>query len=190
MVLSQTGKGTYRVILAPQGDACPCEDFQLTQKPCKHIHAARLVARARPRRQSTGDDWTPCRSGRPTRKCGPRTIWHKTRRNIAFRSCCRPVPWDRGTAAVSGSAAASRTCARLVLRPRLKVYTRVLDAPLPVRPFRCARRGLPAADVPSMKICGSSRTPAMTPILKRLIVLSSLPLEDGRNRLRPGLDRV
>ena len=43
VVPSQSGKGTYRVVLSPQGDSCPCDDFQLTQKPCKHVHAARLV---------------------------------------------------------------------------------------------------------------------------------------------------
>src|SRR6185437_3518367 len=43
LVPSQSGKGTYRVILSPQGDSCTCEDFSLAQKPCKHIHASRLA---------------------------------------------------------------------------------------------------------------------------------------------------
>jgi hypothetical protein len=44
IVPSQTGKGSYRVLLGPEGDSCQCEDF-LTRgsEPCKHIHAARLV---------------------------------------------------------------------------------------------------------------------------------------------------
>src|SRR5437868_10283732 len=40
-VPSQSGNGKYRVTLAP--DSCECEDFQLHQQPCKHVHAARLV---------------------------------------------------------------------------------------------------------------------------------------------------
>ena len=33
---------SYRVLLTPM-ISCSCEDFQLTNKPCKHIIAARLV---------------------------------------------------------------------------------------------------------------------------------------------------
>jgi transposase len=42
-VPSQTHAGAaYRVLLAP-AVSCTCEDFQLTNKPCKHAIAARLV---------------------------------------------------------------------------------------------------------------------------------------------------
>ena len=40
-VPSQSGSGSYRVTINP--DSCACDDFQLTQKPCKHVHAARLL---------------------------------------------------------------------------------------------------------------------------------------------------
>jgi transposase len=43
LVPSQTTTAKYHVVLKPEGDTCDCEDFQLTQKPCKHVHAARLV---------------------------------------------------------------------------------------------------------------------------------------------------
>src|SRR5665213_1323719 len=43
IVPSQSGNGTYRVLLTARGDSCECEDHQLTTKPCKHIYAARLV---------------------------------------------------------------------------------------------------------------------------------------------------
>jgi SWIM zinc finger len=43
VVPSQSSSGKYRVILRPEGDSCTCEDFALTGKPCKHIHAARFV---------------------------------------------------------------------------------------------------------------------------------------------------
>src|SRR5207249_2162683 len=43
IVPSQSGSGSYRVVLAPEGGRCECEDFQLTQGTCKHIHAARIV---------------------------------------------------------------------------------------------------------------------------------------------------
>ncbi len=31
VIPSQSGKGTCRVVLTPQGDSCECEDHQLTQ---------------------------------------------------------------------------------------------------------------------------------------------------------------
>ena len=43
IVPSQSGQGKYRVTLSPEGDCCTCEDFSLTGKPCKHVHAARIV---------------------------------------------------------------------------------------------------------------------------------------------------
>ncbi len=44
LVPSQTaGTGTYRVITWPGAESCQCEDFALTQRPCKHIIAAKLV---------------------------------------------------------------------------------------------------------------------------------------------------
>jgi hypothetical protein len=44
-VPSQSGNGTYTVILGEDGAPCDCPDFELrggTRKPCKHIMAARL----------------------------------------------------------------------------------------------------------------------------------------------------
>src|SRR2546421_12598957 len=43
-VPSQTRKRvTYRVVLKSGEDSCNCEDFSLSGKPCKHVHAARIV---------------------------------------------------------------------------------------------------------------------------------------------------
>lgn len=41
-VPSQSGNGTYKVILKPM-ESCECEDFATRGQPCKHIIAARLV---------------------------------------------------------------------------------------------------------------------------------------------------
>jgi transposase len=44
LVPSQSSTAVYRVMLKPEGDTCPCEDFTLRGgPPCKHIHAARIV---------------------------------------------------------------------------------------------------------------------------------------------------
>ncbi len=41
LVPSQSGTGTYRVDAA--ATFCTCKDFELHQKPCKHILAVRIV---------------------------------------------------------------------------------------------------------------------------------------------------
>jgi transposase len=43
IVPSQSGNGKYKIVLAPGNESCACEDFSLTGKPCKHIHACRIV---------------------------------------------------------------------------------------------------------------------------------------------------
>src|SRR5947209_18063624 len=48
LIPSQSGKGAYSVVLKPGEDSCTCDDFSLTGKPCKHVHAAHRP-RARPR---------------------------------------------------------------------------------------------------------------------------------------------
>src|SRR6266540_3897661 len=41
-VPSQSGSGKYKVKLG-ESPSCTCEDFQLRNKPCKHVIAARIV---------------------------------------------------------------------------------------------------------------------------------------------------
>jgi transposase len=43
LVPSQSTATKYRVLLDPNADGCTCDDFALTGKTCKHIHAARLA---------------------------------------------------------------------------------------------------------------------------------------------------
>src|SRR4051812_31583616 len=41
-VPSQSGSGSYTVILDEQDSACDCPDYELRGRPCKHIRAIRL----------------------------------------------------------------------------------------------------------------------------------------------------
>ena len=177
--LAERQRGTYRVVLTPQGDTCECEDFRSPQTSLASTSTPPAGPRARPRRQGARrSTWTPCRSGRPTRSAGPRTTWRRTRRNIAFRSywpTCAvgieeppPVPHKRGR-----KPHLLRDC---VFSAALKVYST-----FSTRRFQCDLtdahgEGYLTADVPSMKICEFLQNDALTPILKRLIVAASLPL--------------
>src|SRR4051812_35720306 len=51
-VPSQSTGGTYRVVTWPGAESCQCEDFQLHQRPCKHILAAKLVEEREGKRQA------------------------------------------------------------------------------------------------------------------------------------------
>jgi transposase len=42
-VPSQSGNGKYRVSLSEAKSSCTCPDFELSQKPCKHVLAAQFV---------------------------------------------------------------------------------------------------------------------------------------------------
>src|SRR5581483_3771296 len=48
-VPSQSGNGTYTVILDDSGALCDCPDFELRGRGCKHILAVKLYARRQAR---------------------------------------------------------------------------------------------------------------------------------------------
>ena len=178
LVPSQSSAKTYRVTLTPQGDSCQCDDFELTQKPCKHIHAARIIRERDhggkapamdmdtiPKRKTYAQNWPLYNPAQNT---------EKYRFQELLADLCRmieeppPVQGKRGR-----KPHLLRDC---VFSSCLKVYTT-----FSTRRFQCDLsdahgEGYLVADVPSMKICEFLQNDALTPILKRLIVQSSLPL--------------
>jgi transposase len=178
LVPSQSGKGMYRVHLTPQGDSCECEDFQLTAKPCKHIHAARIIRERDhgckapamdmdivPKRPTYRQDW-------PAYNLAQNVEKHRFQELLA--DLCRTIPESPPVQGKRGRKPhLLRDC---VFSAAFKVYST-----FSTRRFQCdlddAREaGYLTADVPSMKICEFLQNDALTPILQRLIVLSSLPL--------------
>ena len=179
IVPSQSGNGAYRVFLTPRGDSCECEDHQLTGQPCKHIHAARLV-RSRdhggrtpkmdlevvPKRKTYTQPWAAYNLAQNTEK-------HRFQELLA--DLCRgieeppPVPGKRGPK--------PHLMRDAVFAAALKVYST-----FSTRRFQCDltdahEQGYLTVDVPSMMVCFFLQNPALTPILQRLIVVSSLPLK-------------
>jgi len=80
LVPSQSGNGTYRVRIGKE-PSCTCEDFQLSQRPCKHVLAAELVserdggkrskcidADAVPKRKTYRQNWPAYRTAQMTEK--------------------------------------------------------------------------------------------------------------------------
>src|SRR5262249_20626023 len=70
-VPSQSGRGTYKVVLSDSGSTCECDDWTLRRADCKHILACRLVLEREcggkappidtdtiPKRKTYAQDWT------------------------------------------------------------------------------------------------------------------------------------
>jgi transposase len=176
VVPSQSGNGTYRVLLAPGADACPCEDFQLHRKPCKHIHAARIVRErdhggkapaldleASPNRPSYKQNW-------PAYNLAQRVEKHRFQSLLA--ELCRGVPEPAGK--------------RLGRRPHLRrdaVFAMALQVYLGFSSRRCScdladayHRGYTSKTIPGAKVCAFFEDETLSVVLKGLIVQSSLPL--------------
>ena len=177
LVPSQTNGNRYRVTLKPEA-TCTCEDFSLigpTGRVCKHIHAARLVQERDHDGQAPKID-TEAVPKRPTYKQNWPLYNHaqmteKDRVQSLLFDLCRGIqepPQARGR---------KRTpLADMVFAAAFKVFSTFSS-----RRFACDladahEQGYLSQLMNSVSICAYLESPLMTPILKNLIVQSSLPL--------------
>jgi transposase len=177
LVPSQSGNGKYRVVLGSRGDTCTCDDFQLHQKPCKHVHAARLVRAwdyggkspaldtdAVPKRKTYQQDWPAYNEAQATEK-------HRFQELLC--DLCR------GLGPPPAGAPAGRKpvpMADRVFAAAFKVYSTVSS-----RRFSCDLsdahgRGYLTRPLHYNSINAYLENPELTPVLRALIVQSSLPL--------------
>lgn len=174
-VPSQTSPTTrYRVTFSPAH--CTCEDFQLRQQPCKHVHAARLVCERDhggkspivvgddvPKRKTYKQDWPAYNEAQTT---------EKHRFQALLQDLCRHVPQlpqpKRGQQ--------RPPTPDVIFAMAFKVYSTLSS-----RRFMCdlsdARdKGHITEAVHYNSICRHFEMPELTPILRDLITTSSLPL--------------
>jgi transposase len=176
LVPSQSGKGTYAVVLKPEGDSCTCEDFTLTNEPCKHIHAARIV-----RERDHGGELAPVVVDEVPKKPTYKQDWpnydkaqmtEKHRFLELLYDLCRgvldfPQPkTGRRHAPLSD----------MIFACAYKVYSTFSS-----RRFACDLKDAHAKGyltdlMHSVRICAYFENPVLTPALHDLIVQSSLPL--------------
>lgn len=167
---------TYRVTLNP--DKCECEDFALTAKPCKHVHAAKAV-----RQRDGGDAAPPVDTDvipkRPTYKQNwplydQAQMTEKRRFLTLLADLCRDVqdPLEK-----KGRPGPKRIPMRdQVFASALKVYTTFSS-----RRYNCdledaTAKGYMSRKIHSVSVCAFLESEALTPVLSALIVRSSLPL--------------
>ena len=175
-VPSQSGHGSYRVTLAASAPSCPCDDFQLHRRPCKHVIAAQIVCArdhgGRPPRSSTdtvparptyGQDWPLYNEAQQTEKYRFRALLFEL---------CRGLPDPPQT----GPGRRRTAMADMVFACALKVFTTLSS-----RRFACDLGDAHALGylshlMNSVSVCAYLENDLLTPVLQELVVRSSLPL--------------
>jgi transposase len=184
-VPSQSSASTkYRVTLNPV--SCSCEDYQLHQKPCKHVHAARLVCArdhggdapaivtdAVPKRPTYKQNWPAYNEAQKT---------EKHRFQALLFDLCRNLP-DPPRENIRGQR--PHLVRDAVFSMAFKVYSTFSG-----RRFTCDladahERGYLTKPISGHKVSSFFESADFTPILKSLIVQSSLPLRAVETTFAP-----
>lgn len=189
-VPSQSTGGTYTVILDERDAVCDCPDFELrgeTGKPCKHIMAARLWRdrQARGAEQDTSVEPAP-KVKRPTyRQDWPNYNLAQTNEGHHFQDLladlCRTVEEPphpgRGRKPVP--------LADQVYAATMKVYSLFSARRFMSQLEEAVERGHVARVMHFNSVLNALENKALTPILHRLIQLSSLPMRAVEKTFAP-----
>jgi hypothetical protein len=170
--------GSYRVLLAPTF-SCTCEDFQLTNKPCKHVVAARLV-----RERDGIEDAPPIDTESVPKKPTYTQVWPaynaaQTNEKDHFQDLlddlCAAIPEPpRKGGSKGGRPPASLRDALFICV--FKVYSTFSARRFASDLREAHRRGYLAEELSCDIAWKYLRKPEVTPIPHDLIVRSSLPL--------------
>jgi transposase len=185
LIPSQENPSTvYRVTLGERLN-CPCDDFQLRRKPCKHVLAAQLVcareyggqpppitAEAVPVRPTYTQNWPLYNLTQQTEKYRFRQLLADLCARLAEPP--QPGPGRRRT-----------PLADQVFACALKVYTTLSS-----RRFACDLEdarvlGYLSARHNSVSVCSYLENEGLTAVLQQLIVHSSLPLQALETQFAP-----
>jgi transposase len=174
-VPSQSTGVAYRVTLQPK-EACTCQDFELTQRACKHVIASRLVQErdyggkapaintdVLPKKKSYGQVWPAYNLAQAT---------EKHRLQILLRDLCREV--DELPPPKTGRR--PHLTRDAVFAMVLKVYTTFSSRRFTGDLRNAHVNGYVTKAIPGMKVCAFMESAELTPILQSLIVRTSLPL--------------
>jgi Transposase DDE domain/SWIM zinc finger len=181
LVPSQTGNRLYTVILDKRDAACDCPDFDLRDKPCKHILAVRLWLRRQRRGVGQDTDTRPApKKSRPTypqawdRYNAAQT--NERRHFMAFLAdLCRGIPQPPPK---SGPGRRPIPIADAVYSACFKVYSTLSARRFNGDLEEAHERGHVGCVPHFNSVLNCLDNPAVTPILTDLIRRSSLPLRE------------
>ena len=181
IVPSQSGRGTYTVSRSMQGGfKCNCPDYELRQQPCKHVYAVMTMVLK----------WFDKQGNETTitikKKVYPQD-WHnynlnqeqeKTKFMELLKDLCQEVPEP-----MQNTIGRPKNSYRdLIFASALKVYSQ-----FSLRRFMSDLSAARDKSLVSSKPCFASvghfiQEPELTPILSRLIQISSLPLRSVEDK--------
>lgn len=174
-VPSQSGKGTYRVVLQKEGSICTCEDWIVRQKDCKHILAARFVSArdggtpappidtdSLPAKKTYKQNWRLYNEAQITEKRRFRVLLADLCRGLENPSQKRGRPRTPITDAVFASV--------------YKVYSTVSSRRFGTDLAEAHEKGFLTKPIHPNMINKFLKNPGLAPILQYLILRSSLPL--------------
>jgi len=174
-VPSQSGHGPYQVKFLPEGATCTCDDWTTRRQDCKHIIAVRLVAERDgistapvidtdtvPKRRTYKQDWPKYREAQ---------ITEKHRFQVLLADLCRGLqepPYKGGR---------PRTpLADVVFACAFKVYSTFSSHRFGTDLKEASGKGHMSRPMHPNKVNCYLENPELTPVLRSLIVTSSLPL--------------
>jgi hypothetical protein len=177
LIPSQSGQGKYRVTLSQDGDRCECEDFTLTGRPCKHVHAARIVRErdgvqaapitatdSLPKKPSYSQDWPAYNLAQSVEK-------HRFQELLA--DLCQGVEEPERVALPGPKPHLLRDS---IFAMTYKVYEGFSSRRFGSDLRDVLAKGYVSRPIPGPKVFAFLANDVLTPILADLIVKSSLPL--------------
>jgi transposase len=187
-VPSQSGNGSYTVVLDEKDALCDCPDFELRGKPCKHIMAVRLFAR----RQARGAEQDK-KDVEPSEK-SPRKTYPQDWPNYnaaqthevehfgeLLADLCRAVEEPQRT----GRGRPPIPLADQVYAATMKVYSLFSARRFMGHLEEARERGHVSRGMHFNSVLNALDNPTLTPVLHRLIQQSSLPMRAVETTFAP-----
>jgi len=174
-VPSQSGNGSYVVNLDHGEPFCTCPDFETRHQPCKHIHAVEYVMKreTKPDGSTTvtqsvkvicTQDWSAYNAAQSE---------EKTRFGVLLADLCKGIPQHIH----EGKGRPALPLADMLFASAYKVYTGFSSRRFTSDLRDANTDGLVASTPHFNSVTNYLADPDMTPMLKRLIMVSSLPLK-------------
>ncbi len=174
-VPSQSGNGAYIVNLDHGSPFCTCPDYEKRHQPCKHIHAVEYVIQ----RETKPDGTTTytqsvkvtCTQNWPAYNAAQSE--EKTRFGVLLADLCKGIPQPIH----EGKGRPALPLADMLFASVYKVYTGFSSRRFTSDLRDAHTDGLVASTPHFNSVTNYLADPSMTPILKHLVMVSSLPLK-------------
>jgi transposase len=183
-VPSQTTSARYRVSIGDE-PSCQCEDFALRQQPCKHILAARLVCARELGAKGDSIATGPVPAPPTYKQDWPRYNLAQATEKRRFRELLFDLCRDLEPPPAAKTGRRPHRVEDAVFAMAYKVYSGFSSRRFDTDLSDAHAAGLLSVRVPGMKVCAFLEDARLTPLLRALIVRSSLPLKSVETTFAP-----